>query len=421
MVQLAVNRNELVPVIALSGSLDMEAVREVESGFMQAVEQAVNKGVVVDLSGASLVTTPAISLIISARRKLNGRLAVACDQPHLVELLRRLKLENLLAVCLTVGEAVERVRGDGMIYRPFGGLGWRCSAIGLGTWNLGGQWGAVSDAEAVDIVRTAVDRGVNFFDTADAYGDPPGRSEELLGRALASERERHIVVSKVGNFARRQGHALPYTHPLQVELCCDASLHRLKTDYLDVLLCHIGDLADPGVFREAFATLKRKGKIRACGISTNSLESLKRFCGDDPIEACELDYSIVNRAAEKALLPWCAERGIATIIRGPLAMGLLSGRYGTDAKFDDSVRAGWNEGAAREQMLRRLAVVEKLAFLKQEAGGMAQAALRWVLANPAVSVAIPGAKSVAQMMANASAGHAAMDAKLKQRVDDVTG
>jgi aryl-alcohol dehydrogenase-like predicted oxidoreductase len=116
-----------------------------------------------------------------------------------------------------------------MIYRAFGTTGWHVSVIGFGAWGLGGQYGAVEEETALGTVRAAQEAGINFFDTADAYGQPPGRSERLLGRALRGRRDRVYIATKVGNWARRAGHPLPFTHPLHVTLCCDASLHRLGT------------------------------------------------------------------------------------------------------------------------------------------------------------------------------------------------
>ncbi len=117
----------------------------------------------------------------------------------------------------------------------------------------------------------------------------------------------------------------------------------------------------------------------------------------------QLNYSLLNPAAAHDLLPWCAANDIGTLIRGPLAQGLLAGTFTAATRFDDSVRTGWNEGAGREQFLRRLEQVEQVRFLARADRTLAQAALQWVLAHPAVSCAIPGAKSVAQVTSNAVA------------------
>jgi len=301
-------------------------------------------------------------------------------------------------------------------YRMLGKTGWQVSVIGLGTWNIGGQWGEVDDRTALATIWRAYECGVNFFDTADAYGEPPGRSEELLGKALQGIRHEVFIATKVGNWARRHGHPLPYTSPLHVIACCHASLYRLRTDYIDLYQCHIGNPTDAeiDVFLAAFERLKEQGKIRAYGISTNSLDALQRFNKHGTCATCQLDYSILNRVPERDLLPYCQENNIGVIVRGPLAMGILSGKFTPDTVFTDDVRRSWNEGERRERFLRRLQVVEKLKFLEKGGRTMAQAALQFVLSHPAVSCAIPGAKSPQQAEANAKAGDGSLtDEELK--------
>ncbi len=293
-----------------------------------------------------------------------------------------------------------------MQYRTLGKTGWKVSVIGLGTWNIGGQWGEVDDRTALATIWKAYECGVNFFDTADAYGEPPGRSEELLGKALQGIRHEVFIATKVGNWARRHGHPLPYTSPLHIIACCHASLYRLRTDYIDLYQCHIGNPTDAEieVFLEAFDRLKEQGKIRAYGISTNSLDALQRFNKYGTCATCQLDYSILNRAPEKDLLPYCQEQNIGVIVRGPLAMGILSGKFTPDTVFTDEVRRSWNEGERRQRFLRRLEVVERLRFLERNGRTMAQAALQFVISHPAVSCTIPGAKSPQQAEMNAMAG-----------------
>jgi myo-inositol catabolism protein IolS len=306
-------------------------------------------------------------------------------------------------------------------YRTLGKTGWQVSVIGLGTWNIGGQWGEVDDRTALATVWRAYECGVNFFDTADAYGEPPGRSEELLGKALQGIRHEVFIATKVGNWARRHGHPLPYTSPLHIVACCHASLYRLRTDYIDLYQCHIGNPTDAeiDVFLEAFERLKEQGKIRAYGISTNSIDALIRFNKQGTCATCQLDYSILNRAPERDLLPYCQEKGIGVIVRGSLAMGILSGKFTPDTVFTDEVRRSWNEGERRERFLRRLEIVERLRFLERDGRTMAQAALQFVLAHPAVSCAIPGAKSPQQAEANATAGDGALTEEELKAIDEI--
>ncbi len=304
-----------------------------------------------------------------------------------------------------------------MQYRRLGKTGWQVSTISMGCWGIGGQWGPVEEAEAIRTIHAAIDLGVNLFDTADSYG--LGVSEELVGRALRGRRDGVYVATKVGNFARRVGAPLSYTTPHHVYLCCDASLGRLKLDTIDLYQCHIGDLQDPSVFLEAFERLVERGKIRAYGISTNTPAVAEAFDRAGGCAAVQLNYSLLNQSAAGDLLPWCAANDIGTLIRGPIAQGVLAGKFTPETRFDDSVRAGWNEGRGREQFVRRLEQVEQIRFLERPGRTLAQAALQWVLANPAVTCAIPGAKNVAQITANAAAADGALTPDELARLEEI--
>lgn len=292
-----------------------------------------------------------------------------------------------------------------MQQKTFGKTGWSVSAIGLGTWNIGNQWGEIDEVTAYATIHAAIDHGMTLMDTADAYGIPYGLSEKRLGRALGGLRHQLYVVSKVGNWGRRLGQQLAFSHPDHVRLCVHASLGRLRTDYLDVSLCHEGNLADPTVYLEGFEQLVQEGCLRAYGISTNSLEVLKRFNVNGTCSVVQVDYSLLNRAPEADLLPYCQEHNIGVMVRGPLAKGVLSGRYNAASVFSDTVREGWNEeGATRNRFLEQVQQVDRLKAVVQPGPEMVTAALRYTIAHPAVSVAIPGAKSPEQAAMNAAAG-----------------
>jgi aryl-alcohol dehydrogenase-like predicted oxidoreductase len=298
-----------------------------------------------------------------------------------------------------------------MLYRDFGNTGWQVSVIGMGTWNIGNQWGELDDATAWATVRSAFEHGVTLFDTAESYGIPGGLSEERLGIGLAGIRHRVCLVSKIGNWGKRTGQGVPKTTVDMIRLCAHASLHRLRTDWLDVVLCHEGNIEDPSVYLEAFEVLKQRGRIRAFGISTDSLNALQRFNVDGTCSVVQLNYSLLNRKPEGEILPYCQEHGIAVMVRGPLHRGLLSGKYSTDTIFTDSVRARWHQDEeAQAAFERKIAQVEKLKRVANPGLEMVATALRYVISHPAVSTAIPGAKSPAQAASNAQAGTATLSA-----------
>jgi aryl-alcohol dehydrogenase-like predicted oxidoreductase len=292
-----------------------------------------------------------------------------------------------------------------MLYRDFGKTGWQVSVVGMGTWNIGNQWGELDDATAWATVRSAFDNGVTLFDTAESYGTLNGLSEERLGVALAGIRQDVCLVSKIGNWGKRTGQGVPKTTVDMIRLCAHASLHRLRTDWLDVVLCHEGNIEDPSIYLEAFEVLRQRGRIRAYGISTDSLEVLKRFNVNNTCSVVQINYSLLNRAPEADMLPYCQEHGIAVMVRGPLARGLLSGNYTADTVFTDSVRMSWHQDEKSQAAFeRKIAQVEKLKQVVKPGQEMVTTALRYVISNPVVSTVIPGAKSPAQAATNAQAG-----------------
>ncbi len=292
-----------------------------------------------------------------------------------------------------------------MLMKSFGRLGWPVSAVGLGAWNIGNQWGDIDDATAWATVRAAYDAGMNLFDVAESYGIPNGLSEVRVGQALSGIRHNVILVSKIGNWGQRTAGAIPKTGVDSIRISGHAILGRLRTDWVDVILCHKGDLSDPTVYLEGFEALKDEGCLRAYGISTNDLDVLKRFNREGTCSVVQVDYSLLNRVAEEAFLPYCREHGIAVMVRGPLAKGLLSGRYTKDSVFTDSVRAGWSAGGAQQaQFEARVAQVGRLAEIVPPGEEMVQAAIRYTFSHEAVSVSIPGAKSANQARTNAAAG-----------------
>lgn len=289
--------------------------------------------------------------------------------------------------------------------KPFGKLGWPVSVVGLGTWNIGNQWGEIDDATSWATIRAAYDHGMNLFDTAESYGIPNGLSEMRLGVGLAGIRHQVYVVSKIGNWGKRTGQGVPKTTVDMIRLCGHAILGRMHTDYLDVVLCHEGDIEDPTVYLHGFEALQAEGAIRAYGISTNSLDVLKRFNVNGTCSVVQVEYSLLNRKPESDFLPYCAEHGIAVMVRGPLAQGLLSGRYTKDTVFTDSVRAAWHQDSRRQQRFEEeIEQVERLAQVVAPGEEMVKTAIAYTASHPAVSVAIPGAKSPEQARTNAAAG-----------------
>lgn len=303
-----------------------------------------------------------------------------------------------------------------MIYRNFGTMGWKVSSVGMGTWNIGNQWGDVSDDEAFSVIRNGFEAGINIFDTSDSYGIPYGLSEKRLGVALQGIRNRSYIVSKVGLWGSRTGLKIPMETTDMVRLCVHACLYRLRTDWVDVMLCHEPNIEDPSVYLEAFEMLKQSGEIREYGISTNSLDVIKRFNAAGNCRVVETDYSVINKSPENDILPYCKEHGIAVMLRGPLAQGLLSGKYDENTVFDDKVRKSWNVGGRnREFYVESLKKVEALREICGD-GDIAQMAVRYVISHDCEPVAIPGAKTPEQAINNAKTGSQLLDSETYEKI-----
>ena len=290
-----------------------------------------------------------------------------------------------------------------MEYRDLGRTGLRVSEIGFGAWAIGGDaWGPVEDAESLAAMERALELDINFIDTADVYGE--GRSESLVSKAISGRRDEVVISTKGGLMGHhREPEREPvYDRPEKILKACEASLKRLETDHLDVYFCHIwwDKHEETEAFIEAFEQLKNDGKVRAVGVSTNDLDYIKHFDQDGGLDVVQLDYSILNREPERDILPYLAERGIGVVVRGPLRMGLLTGKFSEDTTFPEGdIRRSWPEAQWFKESLKKVQSLKTL----EDGRTLGQLALRYVLNHPAVSVSIPGAKTPVQVEANAAA------------------
>ncbi len=290
-----------------------------------------------------------------------------------------------------------------MEYRDLGRTGLRVSEIGFGAWAIGGDaWGPVEDAESLAAMERAMELDINFIDTADVYGE--GRSESLVSKAISGRRDEVVISTKGGLMGHhREPEREPvYDRPEKIVKACEASLKRLETDHLDVYFCHIwwDKHEETEAFIEAFEQLKNDGKVRAVGVSTNDLDYIKHFDQDGGLDVVQLDYSILNREPERDILPYLEERGIGVVVRGPLRMGLLTGKFSEDTTFPEGdIRRSWPEAQWFKESLKKVQSLKTL----EDGRTLGQLALRYVLNHPAVSVAIPGAKTPVQVEANAAA------------------
>lgn len=295
--------------------------------------------------------------------------------------------------------------------RLFGKTGHHVSEIGFGAWAIGGSWGDVSEGDARAALHAALDAGTTFIDTADVYGD--GRSERIIADVLTERGEpRPFVATKAGR--RLSPHETAGYNAENLTAFVDRSLHNLKTDCLDLVQLHCPPTE---VFYrpEVFAVLDdlvQQGKIRAYGVSVEKVEEGLKAIEYPNVASVQIIYNIFRQRPAQLFFDQAQAKGVAVIARVPLASGLLTGKMTTTTPFAaDDHRAFNRDGAAFDKGETfsgvpydlALEVVEEIRSLLPVNVTMAQFALRWILMQPAVTVVIPGAKTAAQSVANASA------------------
>lgn len=289
-----------------------------------------------------------------------------------------------------------------MKYRKFGSTGFQVSEIGFGAWAIGGDahgnsYGPTQDDESLRAIKTALDLGCTFFDTADCYGY--GHSEELLGQALKGWRDRVIIATKGGSDFYHAPPRLNFTDA-HLSFAVEQSLKRLGTDYIDLFQLHNPPFSviERGRLFEPLEKLKAQGKIRFYGISIHDpAEGLLALKSGHPA-AIQVVYNYLRRDAAEELFPRAIADGVAIIAREPLANGFLTGKYTKDSIFPvGDIRHQW-PSKHQTQIINQVD-----DFSKRIAAGpltRAQAALKFVLSQPAVSAVIPGCKTVAQTEEN---------------------
>lgn len=314
----------------------------------------------------------------------------------------------------------------------------KVSGLGMGCWAIGGPawrgdipvgWGEVDDDESIRAIHTAIDLGITFFDTANVYG--AGHSERVLGRALAGRRSKVVVASKftgVFDEATRQITGSDYTAS-GIRRACEESLGRLKTDYLDLYQFHEGGcpINEAGAVRDTLEQLVNEGKIRAYGWSTDLADRAEFFAGGPKCAAVQLQLNVLNDNPD--MIAVCEKFDLAAINRGPLAMGLLTGKYDADTKVAaDDVRGkhspAWmkyfKEGKpSAEWMAKRDAVRD---ILTGDGRTEAQGALGWLWARSDKTIPIPGIRTVKQARENAGAlEFGPLDPRSMEEIDRILG
>jgi len=303
-----------------------------------------------------------------------------------------------------------------MFTRQLGRSGIVVSALGFGCWPIGGLiiengrsvgWGDVDDEESIRAIHRAIELGVTFFDTAEVYG----RSEDILGRALAGRRDQVVIASKFGRAYDRQRHEIGANdlRPESMRRSLEGSLRRLHTDYIDLYQLHVGDCpAEEAVaLRNALEQVVGEGKVRAYGWSTDQLANAAIFAEGLHCSAIQQYLNVLEGNTD--LLAFCEAHDLASVNRGPLAMGLLTGKYtSTSALPAHDVRGAGHawmrlfpDGNPNPDKLEKLSAIGDI--LTSGGRTMAQGALAWLWGRSPNTIPIPGFKGVRQAEANARA------------------
>ncbi len=302
-----------------------------------------------------------------------------------------------------------------MKFRKLGKTDLLVSEIGFGAWAISGRgYGPTDDKESIRALHRTLDLGVNFIDTADIYGD--GHSEELIGRVLKERGDKKtIIATKFGWDFYRDGVVKSNLKRNYVSFALEKSLKRLGRDYIDIYQIHNSKPADIEKYNvyETLDELKKEGKIRFYGVSAFYTEDGISAIKTGKPDTIQVIYNILDQGAEEELFPLALENNIGIIAREPFAGGLLTGKYNEDSKFPKTDhRHGWSrkflEDGARK--------VGRLKFLEKECRTLIQAALRFSLSHKAVSVVIPGAKTVKQVEENISAADAQLSFEELERI-----
>jgi aryl-alcohol dehydrogenase-like predicted oxidoreductase len=279
-------------------------------------------------------------------------------------------------------------------YRALGKTEIKVSEIGFGAWQMGGPpfWESQGEKESLNAVSAAVDAGINLFDTAPVYGF--GRSETLLGKGLKKCREKVVIATKCGLLWKKEELGFLYNDlkPASIRMELETSLRRLQTDWIDIYQIHFPSPDDP--IEPAMETIARfmdEGKIRAIGVSNFEADLLKRANEVARVDSVQTKYNMLEREAEKEILPTAEKCGMGVLAYSPLASGLLTGKYSSSSKFSDW-RGRGKLGIFRKEQLKK--AYEKLQTLMETSSStgipLKDTAINWVLENPAVTSALVG-------------------------------
>ena len=311
-----------------------------------------------------------------------------------------------------------------MNYRHFGRTGWEVSEIGFGAWAIGGDWGHVNQEDALAALRTAIENGVNFIDTADVYGD--GRSERLVGKVVKEFTDQIYVATKAGR--RLDPFVAEGFTKENLNAFIERSLKNLDVETLDLVQLHCPP-TEVFYMPEVFGyldDLAKAGKIRHYGVSVEKVEEAIKAMEYPNVKSVQIIFNIFRQRPSELFFSLAQQKKVAILARVPLASGLLTGKMSKNTTFEETDHRKYNrhgeafdvgETFSGVPYSLGLDAVDELRPLLPSGTSMAQFALRWILMFDAVSLAIPGAKNPRQARENAAASDLpALDAETMEKI-----
>ncbi len=296
-----------------------------------------------------------------------------------------------------------------MKYRKFSDLGWNVSEVGLGCWQIGWCWGNVTEHDARELLKKSLDKGINFFDTSDTYGD--GRSERFLSEIIKSTSEKIYVTTKLGRRIRGTNYPKGYKQEPMEEFI-DRSLMNLGIECIDLLQLHCppSEIIFKKETFEMMDKIVKKGKVKNYGVSVHKISDAMEAIKNPNVKSIQLVFNIFRQKPTEIFFNEAKKKNVAVIVRGPLASGLLTGEINRDTIFAENDHRNYNiKGEAFDigdtfsgvNFEKGIEAVEQLKKIVPDNFSLSTLALKWILSHDAVSVVIPGAVNKSQVEINA--------------------
>ncbi len=297
-----------------------------------------------------------------------------------------------------------------MKYREFSNLGWKISEIGIGCWAIGSEWGDVSENDAKDALYASLDNGINFFDTADVYGD--GRSEKIIGEVLKNTKEKIYVATKAGR--RLNPHNADGYNLKNIESFIDRSLINLGVEVIDLVQLHCppSEICGKKETYEMMDQIVKKGKINYYGVSVEKVSEALDAIKCPNVKSIQIIFNVFRQKPSEIFFKEAKKNNVAIIARVPLASGLLTGKMNSNSLFPENDHRNYNingdafdvgETFSGVDFSKGLEAVEELKKIKPEGFSLTDLSLKWILSHPEVTVVIPGAKNKIQAELNVKA------------------